>query len=236
VWDWLCVLGWILGVVSAGAAEAASTKRPFVSTTNYATTNLVGWTVRVNRELLTTQTDLGSHSLALLAVHLRTITNVVPPKACEASQRVPIWLGVDDGHAKCAEYHPSKAWLAENGYNPDKAKCVEAGNARRFIDWSARQPMMVLHELAHAYHDQVLGFENPRIRAAYESARKSGRYDTVPRNNGRTERAYALEDDREYFAELSEACFGTNDYYPFIREELKQHDPGAFNILEEVWK
>ena len=190
----------------------------------------------MNRELLAARSELGSNALAVLVAHLRGITNVVPPRACEALQRVPIWLGLNDGHAPCAEYHPSRDWLAEHGYNPDKARCVEVGNARRFIDWSPKQPMMILHELAHAYHDQVLGFENERIRAAYERARKSGRYDAVARNNGRTERAYALTDDHEYFAEISEAYFGTNDYYPFTRAELKRHDPEMFEILEEVWK
>ncbi len=226
----------LVGVISAGSAEAASTKPPFVSTTNYATTNVAGWTVRVNRELLTTKSELGCNALALLAVHLRGITNVVPPRACEGLQRVPIWLGVDDGHAPCAEYHPSKDWLAENGYNPDKARCVEIGNAGRFIDWSPKQPMMVLHELAHAYHDQVLGFGNQRIHAAYEGARVKGHYAAVARNNGQTEQAYALTDEHEYFAEACEAYFGLNDYYPFTRDELKQHDPGLFQILEEVWK
>ena len=145
-------------------------------------------------------------------------------------------MGVDDGHAPCAEYHPSRNWLAENGYNPDKAKFVEIGNARRFIAWSPKQPMMILHELAHACHDQVLGLENLRLRAAFEQARKSGRYDAVARNNGRTERAYALADDHEYFAEVSGAYFGTNDDLPFTRAELKQHDPEVFKILEAVWK
>lgn len=236
VWKWLWVIAWVLGIVSMGAAESAARNRPFVATSNYTPTNVAGWTVRVNRELLSSQRELGSNALAVLEVHLRGITNVVPPRACAALQRVPLWLGVNDGHAECAEYHPSKDWLAKNGYNPHKAKCVEIGNARLFIDWSPKQPMMVLHELAHAYHDQVLGFENPRIRAAYERARASGRYDAVPRNNGRTERAYALADDHEYFAEVSEAFFGTNDYFPFTRDELKRHDPEVFEILQEVWK
>jgi hypothetical protein len=27
-----------------------------------------------------------------------------------------------------------------------------------------------------------------------------------------------------------------NDYYPFTRDELKQHNPQVFEILEPVWK
>ncbi len=235
---WCLELLWCLVFGSwscARAAESTNTLKPFVPTTKYATTRVAGWTVRVNRALLTTQHELGSNALALLAVKLREITNTVPPRACEALKRVPIWLGTNDGHAPCAEYHPSKDWLAKNGYNPDKAKCVEIGNAKRFLEWSPRQPMMILHELAHAYHDQVLGFSDKTIRAAYERAKADSRYDSVRRNNGRTERAYALTDDHEYFAEASEAFFGTNDFYPFIRVELQGHDPELGRILEEVW-
>ena len=236
---WILKFVWILGFgiwnCGASAAETTNAPRPFVPSTKYATTRVAGWTVRVNRELLTTQSELGSNALALLAVHLCGLTNAIPAHACEALKRVPIWLGVNDGHAPCAEYHPSKDWLVKNGYNPDKAKGVEIGNARRFLEWSPSQPMMVLHELAHAYHDQVLGFSDKTIRAAYEHAKAGGGYNSVPRNNGRTERAYALTDDHEYFAEASEAFFGTNDFFPFIRAELKEHDPVIYELLDEVW-
>jgi hypothetical protein len=229
-------LSFALAATYLSAAETNSVTKVFVPSTKYATTRVAGWTVRVNRELLTSQSELGSNALALLAVHLREITNTVPARACDALKRIPIWLGVNDGHAPCAEYHPSKDWLAKNGYNPDKAKCVEIGNARKFIQWSAKQPSMILHELAHGYHDQVLGFSNPRVRKAFEQAKADGLYESVSRNNGKTERAYALTDDHEYFAEATEAFFGTNDFYPFTRDQLKEHDPNAYQLLEEVWR
>jgi hypothetical protein len=235
-WFWASI--WILVFGSwsfAHAAESTNSPKPFVPTTKYATTRVAGWPVRVNHALLTSQNELGSNALALLAVKLREITNTVPARACEALKRVPIWLGTNDGHAPCAEYHPSKDWLAKNGYNPDKAKCVEIGNAKRFLEWSPRQPMMILHELAHAYHDQVLGFSDKSIHTAYERARDGGSYDSVRRNNGKAERAYALTDDHEYFAEASEAFFGTNDFFPFVRADLAEHDPDLYRILNEVW-
>ena len=221
---------WCFGV---RAAETNATS--FIPSTKYATTRVAGWTVRVNRELLTTQAELGSNALALLAIKLGEITNAVPPRACEMLRRVPIWLGVNDGHAPCAEYHPSKQWLADHGYNPDKAKSVEIGTARRFIEWAPTQPAMILHELAHAYHDQVLGFSDARIKQAYEHAKANGTYELVKRLNAKPQRAYALTDDHEYFAEATEAFFGRNDFYPFTRAELKEHDPAMFSLLEELW-
>ncbi len=233
------VFVWVLGfgICSFGhaAENSADIKKPFTLSTKYATTRVAGWTVRVNRELLTTQATLGSNALSLLAVKLREITNTVPPRAGSALQRVPIWLGVDDGHAPCAEYHPSKDWLVHNGYNPDKAKCVEIGSAQKFIAWTPKQPMMLLHELAHAYHDQVLGFDDARIRQAFENAKSARSYENVERNNGRNERAYALTDHKEYFAEATEAYFGTNDFYPFMRDDLRKHDREMHDLLEEVW-
>ena len=44
-----------------------------------------------------------------------------------------------------------------------------------------------------------------------------------------------MNNEMEYFAEMSEAWFGTNDYYPFDREDLKAHDTQAYNLMQEVW-
>ncbi len=48
-------------------------------------------------------------------------------------------------------------------------------------------PMFVLHELAHAYHFRVLegGFENEKIRHAWERARAAKTYERVERRLGR---------------------------------------------------
>lgn len=209
--------------------------KPYVPTTDYITRSIEGWTVHVNKALLGNQAQLGAEAVELLKVKLYEFRRVVPPAACRKLQDVPIWLGVDDGHAPCAEYHPSRDWLAHNGFNPDKAKSVEIGNAARFLEWSKDQPAMVLHELAHAYLDRVLGLNHRGIKAAYESAQKSGIYESVLRNNGKMDRAYALSNPEEYFAEASEAFFGTNDFYPFVRVELEKHDPRLYEILVEVW-
>lgn len=64
---------------------------------------------------------------------------------------------------------------------------------------------------------------------------KGGQYESVLQFDGREKRAYALENDQEYFAEGTEAFFGTNDSYPFVRAELLRHDPKLFEVLQEVW-
>jgi dipeptidyl-peptidase-4 len=81
----------------------------------------------------------------------------------------------------------------------------------------------------------VLGQDHEGIAAAFRAAVEEGRYETVLQFDGREDRAYALENDSEYFAEGTEAFFGTNDAYPFVRVELLRHDPKLFEVLQEVW-
>jgi hypothetical protein len=50
------------------------------------------------------------------------------------------------------------------------------------------------------------------------------------------ERAYAMDNVPEYFAENSEALFGRNDFYPFTREDLGKHDPSMLALLQQVWQ
>jgi hypothetical protein len=52
---------------------------------------------------------------------------------------------------------------------------------------------------------------------------------------GRRRKAYAASNVEEYFAEATEAFFGTNDFYPFVRPELREHDPELFRVLERIW-
>ena len=85
----------------------------------------------------------------------------------------------------------------------------------------------------------MLGFDEPRIIACYEKAKASGKYDRVERQDSegrkRLDRAYAMTNHKEYFAECTEAFFAKNDFFPFTNAELKQHDPDIFALLEAVW-
>jgi hypothetical protein len=227
-----------LALLASLALTSDDDSPSYVPTSAYVERQVEGWTALVNRDLLEggDHEELGRDALRLLESKLDEIGRAVPPPALAELRKVRIWLGVNDGHAPCAEYHPSRDWLAEHGFNPDKARAVEIGNARRFLDWSKDQPAMILHELAHAYHHQVLGFDHRGIRDAHRRAVESKAYDAVLHINGRTERAYALNDPQEFFAEASEAYFGTNDFFPFVRAELRQHDPETATLLKELWE
>lgn len=200
---------------------------------DYEDRRVEGWTVRVHRDLNDGET--GGKALRLLETRLQDIVRLVPAKAVEELRKVPIWIGGPDPGKGIAQYHPDRGWLEKNGYLPEKAKAVDLGSPEQLLRETKRQPFMVLHELAHAYHDRVLGFRHEGIRSAYDAAVKGGKYESVLFWDGRKIRHYALKDPKEYFAEGTEAYFGTNDFYPFVRPELREHDPGLFEVLESVW-
>ncbi len=94
---------------------------------------------------------------------------------------------------------------------------------------------MLLHEFAHAYHHRVLGVDHPLVRTAYERAKEKGLYEQVAYVQGGQRRAYALTNPQEYFAELTEAYFGRNDFYPFDRHQLCEYDSDGYALMETVW-
>jgi hypothetical protein len=221
----------------AAAAELdGSTSKPYDSTQDYLPRKIKGWRVLVNKRLLQGHPKLCNRTLTLLWHQLYQIERAVPAEAVAKLREVPIWVEVADPHHRCMCYHPGANWLRENGMNPDKEGAIEIANARNFLSWTRQQPWMVLHELAHAYHDQFLGgYDNREILAVYRNAVAAKAYETVLRINGEDARAYALNNQMEYFAELSEAYFGTNDFYPYVRSELKRHDPNMVKLLEKLW-
>jgi hypothetical protein len=81
----------------------------------------------------------------------------------------------------------------------------------------------------------VLGYDNADIKAAYKAAKESGKYEKVLYFNGQSKKHYAMNNDQEYFAESTEAFFGTNDFYPFVRPELKEFDPQMYGVVKRVW-
>jgi len=223
---------------SRPATQKAAEKIVYEPTDLYDVRRIEGWTALVNKRFLAKQPDLANETLTLLRRRLRQIARRLPSESVQKLRSIRIWVEEKEPHHPCMTYHPNPDWLREHGMNPDKARCVEVANARKFLEWSQDQPWMVLHELSHGYHHQFLegGFANVEVKSAFQRAMKAKRYDTVSRNNGKKEKAYAATDPMEYFAEASEAYFGTNDFYPFVRKELEQHDPEMFLLLKKLWE
>lgn len=203
------------------------------------TRDLAGWTVRIDRRLLPdgTEAAIGKTAIDLLEADLRRIAIVVPKPRLNQLRAVTIVLDHEYGELKPMQYHPSAEWLEDNGYERSLARCVHIPRAAGYVDPQHvfTQPSCVLHELAHAFHDQVLGFDHQPIRSAFARAQLDKRYEKVLFIRGGEREHYALTNHKEYFAEATEAWFGTNDFYPFVRSELMAHDPDLARVLADLW-
>lgn len=229
---------WLFENKTARPADAQDRVRgATASSAQYKTSEIEGWTVHVKRDFLKRQPALADRALTLLRLQLFQIARIVPPAAVKKLRTIRIWVEENDPSTPCMAYHPNPEWLREHGTNPAMAGGIELSNARNFLDWTLEQPWMVLHELSHAFHHKFLprGFENAELKAAYENAVKSKRYESVLKIADTEEKAYATTNPQEYFAEASEAFFGTNDFFPFVRSELRRHDPAGYELVKKLW-
>ena len=217
--------------------RAFAAEKPPIPTA-FTTRNIEGWNVRVDDRLLKGEgAALGERALKLLNARLVAITIVVPEKALAKLRAITIELDLDYAGLHPMQYHPDAGWLKSHGYSENLAKCVHIPEAEDFLSpfENHRMPWVVLHELSHGYHDQVLGFDEPRVKAAWEKFRDSGKYASVLTSPGYTREHYGITTQQEFFAEMTESYFGSNDFYPFVTGELKQAEPEIFNLMAEIW-
>lgn len=229
-----CVSGFFLLALSD--ASQAQTQE------SHVTKDISGWTVQVNRMLLSSDSVKTERALELLKVQLDEIVRVVPENSVTELKKVTLWFSPEYvGTQPRAEYHPGAGWLRENHRDPVMVKGIEFSNVRIFEEETRRMPNFALHELAHAFHDRVLprGFGNPDIKAAYDVAKRNGNYDRVERRDSegraKMDRAYAMTNPQEFFAESTEAFFSRNDFYPYDRKELYHHDPTTLKLIANIW-
>jgi hypothetical protein len=218
------LLGLILGV-SAGADPA---------TAEYKLITIQGYTVHVHPSIA--RNHPLAHRMELELQHkFSQLALLLSPPQLAFMHSIQFWVEMDKAETAMM-FHPSREWLVQNGYNPDKAHGIEISNVRHFLQWvRADQPMMVLHELAHAYLFLVLKEDFPPLETAWLNAHARHLYESVPYVHGGLRTAYARTDKQEFFAELSEAYFGKNDFFPFTSEELRRYDPVSFKLMQQAW-
>ncbi|MBC8245730.1 MAG: metallopeptidase [Verrucomicrobia bacterium] len=220
-----------------GQAGAEETEKTFYDP---VVKKLEGWTIKVDPKLLEKEhKTFKANVFKALANHLQRIKFILPEAKVKALQKLPIWLDHHYEPLGSMQYHPGATWLRANRHDPRLVKHVHIPQAKALLSrgqW-AKHPYVILHELAHAYHDQVLenGFQNEGVLDAYNEAKANGIYEKVLLYTGRTVKHYGLTNQMEYFAECTEAYLGVNDFYPFVRAELKEHDPRMFQLLKKIW-
>jgi len=197
-----------------------------------------GWKIHVDPAMLEGEHAAeGGKAIRMLANHLQRIEILVQGAALKKLRTCEIWIEHSHPTLHSMQYHPGLGWLKSHGHDPRLVKKVHIPQARALLSRGQllKHPAVVLHELAHAYHDQFLSFGHPDIIAAYKKAKEAGSYDRVMLFTGQNVRHYAMTNHKEYFAEGTEAYFYRNDFYPFVRAELKKHDPDLHGVMETVW-
>ncbi|MCH8830977.1 MAG: hypothetical protein IID45_15505, partial [Planctomycetes bacterium] len=230
------------GYLVTTAAPLAAAEKPSAGKTGkksaaFSIRKIEGWTVYISHAALVSNKAEVDRALDHLANQLYQIKRSLPAKVWPRLQQVPIWLA--NGEKKLGiAFHPNRRWLTNKGYSPPKPKTlIGIGSSRHYLHESLRQPWLAFHELCHGYDWFVLGKQKSYgcDAAIYRTSMKNGKYVSALHWNGRMRKPYHASNKMEFFAETSEAFFGTNDIFPFVRAELREHDPETFSRLAAQW-
>ena len=222
----------------------ARTAPPDPQAADYRDLTIAGFHVRIEKALEASDDMLAKRTLAAITFDLELFTERVPQDAADRlRKRTAIWISKGlaprpglSGHGCC--YHKSKDWIVGAGLGAEREHAVEVCTAADYGLWRCEQPMMLLHELAHSLHDSLDAAGHDEVKAAYERAKASHAYEAVDyvlSSPDQKRRAYALTNEDEYFAEISEAYFGRNDFAPMTRSELRTADPSGLTLVEHIW-
>ena len=236
------------------APRGGSKKSPSLDD-RYDKIDISGFNILVNKSVYLLSGDDGRAALAHLRKKLEETSGLFPKHCGKFLMKVPIWVEWDNSRSDFSRgITSSRGTYYYHLNNNEVSSHLKAGGIELSVvhclvePWSTWRdqisPQWLIHEFAHAYHDQVLGRADARIEASYKAAVERKLYDSVdtriPVNNRSVEvkkaRAYAIENKDEYFAELSVAFFGRNWTYPYSRTELQSHDPKGYALMIETWK
>jgi hypothetical protein len=225
-----------------------------------------GFVLWVNKEVLRHNDDpeFQIKPLTVLDRELETIVDVMYPKAVDCLRTILIWIDWDDklegkggGAATLAFYlggnQSNPFLLNKHGFRLNAVSIVtmreialEHQPLKNADAKTENDRCVILHEMAHAVHHRVIGYNNPldeRLRAIYERAMDRKLYQEIKiasgrvlkEANGTLIKPYAATDHHEYFAELSCAYLNRLWYYPFDGKDLLEHDRDGYNVMMDVW-
>eukprot|EP00928_Gymnodinium_smaydae_P032242 TRINITY_DN23404_c0_g1_i1.p1 TRINITY_DN23404_c0_g1~~TRINITY_DN23404_c0_g1_i1.p1 ORF type:complete len:354 (+),score=79.30 TRINITY_DN23404_c0_g1_i1:77-1063(+) len=155
------------------------------------------------------------------------------PKSSSAPRGFLARLG-DDDPAK-DESSAEEVESDEEDVLEQRTLAVEINNWKDYGRFMLNREGVLLHELSHVFNGTI-GRDHAGIVGMYAAAKHSGKYERVARKDGSKARAYGLKNHLEFFASLSVAMLGgSNDYYPFTRQELRKFDELSFGALLAIW-
>ncbi len=198
---------------------------------SYSVRYVEGWKIIVNNALLGDGrlADIGETCLNKFQKNLATIKTLIHPDPLKELMKVPIWLEVNTtrgrhGPTPGFHYHPGLDWLVDMDYNPAKHKCVEFGVAKGYANRDPKASInVVLHELAHGYHDRVLSFENEDVKAAYKR---------VVEGTSFRARDWVRSNHKEFFCGVTQRHLLDKE----TRVDQEKRDPKLAALLTRIWE
>ena len=205
--------------------------RRYQPMSSYSVKYVEGWKIIVNNELLGDGklADIGETCLNKFQDNLATIKTLIHPDPLKELMKVPIWLEVNStrgrhGPTPAYHYHPGLDWLVKMDYHPAKHKCVEFGVAKGYANRDPKASInVVLHELAHGYHDRVLSFENEDVKAAYKR---------VVEGTSFRERDWIKSNHKEFFCGVTQRHLLDKE----TRIDQEKRDPKLSALLTRIWE
>lgn len=219
---------------------AAKSKLAPDSVPGYRRMVIEGFTLLVSDDVLKHNDDkFDKKPLEVLELELKTLVRVLHVRALNVIRNVLIWVEWNEaqdltngreGSAVAVYYGGHQLSMLKQGKHPLKANAVSILSMKKLTD--EHQPKtdsgrcVILHEIAHAVHHQLVNFENPYVKTAFKQAMERKLYDTA---------VYAATNEKEYFAEISCAYLDKLHYFPHTRADLKKHDPAGHSLMERIW-
>jgi len=202
------------------------------------------WTVEVEKQLVTDNPKLAGKAVARLEQMLEKALAAMPLTDAYRdkmrNRKVFLMYGPkakNDGRDNGAEYYQPHAPNCYTNLDTRWGGGIVvycAGNYVWQTDFWALK--LVMHELVHVYHLEQWPEDQADICKGYENAVKRKLYLNVKDDQGKShEKAYALQNPMEYFAELSCMYFTGCDYHPRNRKELKEYDPEGYAMIQKFW-
>ena len=212
------------------------------ATPGYYARTIHGFRVLISEMAYNESDAADRRPLGYLEAEFARIADLLPPDALKVLARVPVWVEWDHTRPESVTsyavyYGAAGEGLYVRGVDPRKARCVCLLSLKTAIKLRSEgsKRLVVLHELAHAVHDQHLGIRNPFVANAYDQAMARRLYDEVRHIDGTERKGYAAANEAEYFAELTCAYLDRLNYTPTGREELREHDSVGYELMAKVW-
>ncbi|HEX4589538.1 MAG TPA: hypothetical protein VH120_06395, partial [Gemmataceae bacterium] len=242
---WGLILFFLAALATGSLAYGAEI--PGGTPDGYERREMEGFTVYINKEVFKHPVDrFGRHPLTVLERELNDLRRILVPRIVSVLQEAPVWAEWDRTsrwmpNALALYYHRgSESVLREHDIDERKSGCIEVLSLRILGEQrspgTALQQIVILHEMAHAVQDRMIGWDNPELLATFQQAVERKLYDEVNDRFGRRTRAYARSSPAEYFAEVSCAFLDSCNYFPFNYSQLQGYDPAGFAFVERVWK